>query len=96
MSEYFEVITNAVTGEVTIRPHTEEEILAMRPTESQVREQRDFILVSVVDPLVSNPLRWGDLTADQRQSWVDYRRALLDVPQQSGFPTNVIWPTPPE
>lgn len=31
MMDYFEVITNAVTGEQTIRPYTEAEILALRP-----------------------------------------------------------------
>ena len=24
-----------------------------------------------------------------------YRQALLDVPQQEGFPTDVVWPTDP-
>lgn len=61
----------------------------------QVRANRDYILATVVDPLVSNPLRWGDLTPEQQQAWADYRRALLDVPQQAGFPANVIWPTAP-
>jgi hypothetical protein len=27
--------------------------------------------------------------------WVIYRKALRDVPQQSGFPKNIIWPVPP-
>lgn len=60
-----------------------------------VRKQRDRVLSLVVDPLVSNPLRWGDLTYDQQKSWSDYRRVLLDLPQQVGFPHNVIWPTAP-
>ena len=61
----------------------------------EVRAQRDYILATEVDPLVSNPFRWADLTPDQQQEWADYRRALLDVPQQSGFPTAVAWPTRP-
>lgn len=28
--------------------------------------------------------------------WVPYRQALRDVPEQEGFPDNVVWPTKPE
>lgn len=28
--------------------------------------------------------------------WINYRKALRDVPSQDGFPWNVIWPTKPE
>ena len=29
------------------------------------------------------------------QAWIDYRDALRDVPNQAGFPDNVVWPTEP-
>jgi hypothetical protein len=29
-------------------------------------------------------------------AWKIYRQALRDVPNQDGFPQNVIWPTKPE
>ena len=61
----------------------------------EVREERDRILVTVVDPLVSNPLRWSDLTPEEQGGWAQYRSELLNVPQQDSFPT-VIWPTKPE
>jgi hypothetical protein len=61
-----------------------------------VRSTRDSSLASEVDPLVSNPLRWAGLTAEKQTAWTAYRQALLDVPQQSGFPHNVVWPTKPE
>ena len=63
---------------------------------TQIRKKRDMLLTRVVDPIVSNPLRWGDLTTEQQQSWTNYRRALLDITDQVGFPNNVIWPTKPE
>lgn len=63
--------------------------------EAIVRAERDNKLVNDVDPLVSNPLRWADLTADKQGEWTAYRTALLDVPTQSGFPDNVTWPTKP-
>jgi hypothetical protein len=86
----FEVITDAVTGEVTTREYT-----PLPPTEDQVRAQRNSLLATTVDPLAGNVLRWADLPVEQQQAWSDYRRALLGVPQQDGFPQNVIWPVAP-
>ena len=62
---------------------------------AEVRGKRDDILATVVDPLVSNPLRWADLAAAKQTEWTQYRTDLLDVPQQSGFPNAVTWPIEP-
>ena len=64
-------------------------------TAAQVRGERDNILTTVVDPLVSNPLRWADLTATKQTEWSTYRADLLAVPQQAGFPNNITWPQEP-
>jgi len=61
-----------------------------------VRGNRDNILSTVVDPMVTNPLRWADLTAEKQTEWTEYRQLLLDVPQQEGFPHSISWPTQPE
>ena len=61
-----------------------------------VRAERDMKLSTEVDPIAGNALRWASLTADQQQAWADYRQALLDITQQSGFPQDVVWPTKPE
>jgi len=56
---------------------------------NQVRAERDRLLTAtdwtqVADaPVVS-------------LEWQPYRQALRDVPQQSGFPDSVEWPTPPD
>jgi hypothetical protein len=73
---------------------TQEEIDAAAA--AQVRAERDNILTKVVDPLVSNPLRWADLTEAKQAEWSQYRTDLLNVPQQSGFPNTITWPTNPE
>lgn len=65
-------------------------------TAVQVRGERDSILTTVVDPLVSNTLRWADLTSDKQAEWAQYRLDLLAVPQQAGFPNDITWPTKPE
>ena len=63
--------------------------------EEQVRKQRDSLLLSLVDPIAGSVLRWQDLSDEMKNAWTDYRLALLDVPQQPGFPTDVVWPTIP-
>jgi hypothetical protein len=95
--DYFEVITNAKTGEVTTRPYTDAEIEAVNASIGpSIREQRNNLLATEVDPLVSNPLRWADLTSDQQAAWTQYRRDLLDITAQAGFPNEVVWPTKPD
>ena len=62
---------------------------------SQVRHERDQKLTSEVDPIVSNPLRWADLSSQEQADVSAYRLALLDVPSQSGFPNTISWPAKP-
>jgi hypothetical protein len=60
------------------------------------RYQRNQLLENEVDPIVTNPLRWADLTAEKQNEWTQYRTDLLNVPQQAGFPNTINWPTKPE
>lgn len=41
----------------------------------------------------SAPTRLGQTLYAQ---WQTYRQALRDIPEQSGYPLNVVWPTPPQ
>ena len=63
---------------------------------ASLRAQRDEKLLTEVDPIVSNPLRWNDLTEAKQTEWAQYRTDLLNLPEQSGFPNTVTWPTKPE
>lgn len=74
-------------------PPTQEELDAQAAM--AVRNQRDLLLALEVDPMVSNPLRWADLTSEQQAAWAAYRTALLDITDQAGFPHNITWPTKP-
>ncbi len=56
------------------------------PTAVEVRAKRDELLAS------SDSMALADRITD---AWRTYRQALRDVPAQSGFPTNVTWPTEP-
>ena len=60
------------------------------------RYYRDYMLKQFVDPVVQNPLRWDDLGDDRQQQVVEYRKALLDITNQSGWPWVVQWPEKPE
>lgn len=60
----------------------------------EARAQRDTLLREVVDSM--NPMRWEVLTEQQKDAWRAYRQALLDVPQQEGFPNNILWPEVPD
>ena len=75
-------------------PPTQEELDAALA--ASIRYTRNNLLATEVDPLVSNPLRWADLTSGQQAEWTLYRRALLDITAQAGFPNEVVWPTKPE
>lgn len=72
---------------------------ATAPTQKDLediaRAERDRLLALHVDPVVSNPLRWADTPPEKQQQIINYRAALLDVPQQPGFPDNIQWPIAP-
>jgi hypothetical protein len=63
--------------------------------EDKARAERNMLLMNGVDPIVSNPLRWAELTSEQQTQYPLYRRALLDITAQAGFPTDITWPTKP-
>lgn len=64
----------------------------VQATGNAVRKIRDEHLSSV-DRV--NPIWYGTLTTEQQQQLQQYRSDLLNIPQQSGFPESVVWPTKP-
>lgn len=59
---------------------------------AEARAKRDEMLVQL-DRIVANPLRWAEFSSADQTLFADYRQALLDVPEQSGFPNTITWPT---
>lgn len=89
----FEVITDAATGEQTIRPYTPEEIAAAEAAAYDaavigVRTQRNALLSA------SDWTQLPDAPVDAA-AWATYRQALRDITAQGGFPLNVVWPVAP-
>lgn len=69
-----------------------------RPTATTVFTQnmrifRDMLLRTTVDKI--NGVRMSLLSDTEQSQLKSYRQALLDVPQQAGFPNNINWPTAP-
>lgn len=75
-------------------PPTPEEVSANKAKVARI--YRDRYLMESVDPIVSNPLRWSGMSPAQKEAVAAYRQALLDVPNQAGFPHDITWPTKPE
>ena len=62
-------------------------------TTHSVRKQRNQLLYDI-DKI--NSVWYSTLNDQQKSDLLAYRQALLDVPQQSGFPITIIWPSKPE
>lgn len=60
----------------------------------EVRDLRLYYLKEL-DSLVQNPIRYEGFTEQEKNKLKQYRLDLLNVPQQEGFPLNVIFPDKP-
>jgi len=61
--------------------------MSVKTASDIVRENRNLLLE------LSDSKVWPDYVPD---AWRTYRQALRDIPAQSGFPSNVIWPDDPD
>jgi hypothetical protein len=59
---------------------------------ADVTQKRNALLYSSDWTQIPN----NPLTAEQQAAWATYRQELRDISKQSGYPFNVIWPTPPQ
>lgn len=71
---------------VAVPEPTTEELAA------QARSQRDA-LIAATDYLMTSDY---PLTDEKRQELTAYRQALRDVPEQSSFPVEIVWPIKPD
>lgn len=81
---YAEAIKGTVAPYEPPPPPTDEEIAA------QVRRQRNALLAK------TDWTQLADVSQATKDLWDEYRQALRDVPQQDGFPHEVIWPDKPQ
>lgn len=78
------LIINAKTKEVVEVPDEFDPITA-----EAYRKLRDKLLSD------TDWTQVPDAPVDQ-VAWAEYRQALRDVPQQEGFPDNIVWPYRPD
>lgn len=84
MSEHFEVIINAVTGEQTIRPFTAEEtaaLLAMQPSRETQEAARRAAYVVEADPIFFMAQR-GEATMAEWQAKIAEIKARFPYPAE--------------
>lgn len=60
---------------------------------ANIRMRRDRLLHRHIDRI--NYIRWSSMSQVEQDAWTAYRQALLEIPQQPGFPNDVTWPQPP-
>ena len=87
----YEMVTALPAGGVSAAPDAWASLVRQHDYDvaaAVVRAQRDE-LIAAIDWTVL-----GDTKAD-KEDWKAYRQALRDVPEQEGFPYDVIWPEPP-
>lgn len=85
-----EIFARCVAGEfgpiaeyVPPPPPTTEELA------TAARAERDRLLTE------TDWTQSADVPQATKDLWAPYRQALRDVPQQSSFPTDIVWPTKP-
>ena len=85
-------------------PYEEGEWVYMVQVESKTQEEMDADRASLAANIRAERARllakcdWtqlADSPAD-KQAWAIYRQELRDIPDQAGFPDNVVWPKDPD
>lgn len=53
---------------------------------AEKRAVRDSYLQIYVDPIVTNQLRWSDLSTEEQEVYKNYRKYLLDITEAEDWP----------
>lgn len=72
-------------------------LVEMVITEEQIRAERDALIQEVIwrKDRYYDEVELGITPTEPITPILEYIQALRDVPQQEGFPTEVVWPTQP-
>lgn len=81
------LITQDETGYPILAPYPEPTVDELSKI---MRDHRNNLLKN------SDWTQMPDIPHTTKDLWQPYRQALRDVPQQLGFPDNIVWPTQPQ
>lgn len=68
------------------------------PTTEQLAEQafaQRTALLKEIDAIATHPLRWAEISEDDKASIGQYRLDVIDINNQPGFPHSINWPAKP-
>lgn len=86
---HFKLIPEKPGDAYLLDRQTKQWIVDVALAESQARAQRDRLLAE------TDWTQSRDVPESTVTKWQPYRQALRDIPQQPGFPQNIIWPIKP-
>lgn len=78
-----------INGQFVEPPQLEEPIPPLVRIAATARSKRNRLLAE------TDWTQAADVPQATKDLWAPYRQALRDVPQQSGFPTEIVWPVKP-
>ncbi|WP_426033380.1 hypothetical protein [Caulobacter sp. DWP3-1-3b2] len=91
-SQTHEVVDGVVVPRAPVQMAAE----ALAAASRHLRVRRNTLLRDVVDPYVTNPLRWAELTEGEQAEMAAWRSALLDWPDTETDPENPTEPPAPD
>lgn len=94
------IVYDLSTGVQSIVPFTAEEEAEHQARVSEYAANSNLREAAKIRETRNDKLKESDWTqlADStvdKTAWASYRQALRDLPTQSGFPNQVVWPTQP-
>lgn len=84
-----EIYDRCVAGEFGVIAPFVPAVISNVALAASARSKRDALLAS------TDWSQLADVPQPTKDKWAPYRQALRDVPTQTGFPANIIWPAAP-
>lgn len=63
---------------------------------NSLRIHREYVFRTEIDPVITNPVRWAEMSEAKQAEWLQYRRDWLDITDRESTEDILVWPTKPE
>lgn len=96
--QVFHDIKTKLKNMVELKGAALKEHLNPTPTTEQLAEQafaQRTALLKEIDAIATHPLRWAEISEDDKASIGQYRLDVIDINNQPGFPHSINWPAKP-